>query len=220
MHPKQYRVVALGVFVLGAVWLLLGLLQSAEWFKRAWPAAYVRFVSPPGGIVLVLLGIYLIWQTRRGQATLETPLQLPIQISLPVGPAAHGQSPVVKLGDAGGTGRTKVSVGDYADFLLPGLSKERVRVTVAELRGDSKAPTAVLEVSGFYGVCGGRETKKLGHCRYEVPPTSYLSSGDPALFDYYAGDEAFWFLRIIVEHINSHAGQVTLNCFYARGSVK
>jgi hypothetical protein len=213
VHPRLHRAVALAVFLLGAVWLLFGLLQSAEWFKKVLPGAYSRFVSTPGAIALFLLGIYLIWQTRHVEA------QPTIHVIAPSALPANAESQSVKLDENQPTGRARVDVGDYADFLW-GYDR-RARITVVEVGdGSGETPSAVLQVDNYYGVGGGYQTKKIGAQRYQLPQTSYLYGTGPVLFDYYIGDETFWFLRILVEHVNVRASQVTLNVFYVTHKIK
>lgn len=64
MRSSFNRTIAIVVFLVGAGSFSLNLVQSTHWFNERWPGVYMYFLSPGGGFLIVLVGIYLIWQTR------------------------------------------------------------------------------------------------------------------------------------------------------------
>ena len=135
----------------------------------------------------------------------------------------HKPKPI-KIADRGGVIHlTRINEGDYQEFLW-GVSTVRVAITeikkekfyLSRLGGEKELHGAVIDVSTGGGlVCGGTDCKKTGVNQYLVPQKKFDDEEPCSVYAYHVRKDYFNFLRIVIDHINPHSRQVTLNLFFA-----
>ncbi|PIW68873.1 MAG: hypothetical protein COW10_00160 [Candidatus Omnitrophica bacterium CG12_big_fil_rev_8_21_14_0_65_42_8] len=135
----------------------------------------------------------------------------------------HTKKPV-KIDDRGCvTHTTYIQEGAFQEFIWGDIP---VKITISEivkkrfyfsrLRGEKEARGAVINVS-IDGrlVHGGADCKETDVNQYLVPQNILDEEELCSVYSYHISKNYFRFFRVLIDHVNPHNHQVTLNIFFA-----
>lgn len=177
-----------------------GSISRAEWITIGWSLAGLIF---GGGLIWRLFGRRGVSRDEIGEKKSDTKSVFTISVK--------GNPYLAKV---------KIGVGDYKQFEWGSHS---VKISVMDIiKENFKTVVGEMEVFGVELdidtggglIYGGKCTKESGVNRYKVPAIVSNFEEAYSLYFYHSDKNYLKFFRVFVEHINTHAKEITLNVFF------
>jgi hypothetical protein len=188
------------------VGLLVAVIIDWKTKKRVWAGVI--------GLVLAVLGWLLLEHYK------------PVEPTAPIvtSPAVVDPSAPIEISGPYATKTFRISVGNYQDFRW---ESRKMRVALLDIVHHARIPDpqhvlseadqAKVQVDNDGAlVDGGEETTHVGINEFLVPQKESADESTKCVYYFYTHESGMRFFRLVVDHINPAAKEVTFNVVFAR----